>query len=56
VADCLAIKPAVVGWHTFRRSFATFVVGNTRDVKAAQELLRHSTAKLTLDLYTQALP
>ena len=56
VADGLAIKPAVFGWHTFRRSFATFVVGNTRDVKAAQELLRHSTAKLTLDLYAQALP
>ena len=56
VADRLGIKPAVFGWHTFRRSFATFVVGNTRDVKAAQELLRHSTAKLTLDLYAQALP
>jgi hypothetical protein len=27
---------------TFQRSFATFVVGNTRGVKAVQELLRHS--------------
>jgi len=56
VADRLGIKPAVFGWHTFRRSFATFVVGNTRDLKAAQELLRHSTVKLTLDLYAQGLP
>jgi integrase len=55
VADRLGVRPAVFGWHTFRRSFATFVVGNTKDVKAAQELLRHSTARLTLDLYAQAL-
>jgi hypothetical protein len=32
------------------------VVGSTKDVKAAQELMRHSTSKLTLDLYAQALP
>ena len=50
VADRLAIKPAVFGWHTFRRSFASMVVGSTKDVKAAQELMRHSTSKLTLDL------
>ena len=56
VADRLAIKPAVFGWHTFRRSFASMVVGSTKDVKAAQELMRHSTSKLTLDLYAQALP
>ena len=56
VADRLGIKPAVFGWHTFRRSFASMVVGSTKDVKAAQELMRHSTSKLTLDLYAQALP
>jgi len=56
VADRLGIQPAVFGWHTFRRSFASMVVGSTKDVKAAQELMRHSTSKLTLDLYAQALP
>jgi hypothetical protein len=56
VADQLGIRPAVFGWHTFRRSFASMVVGSTKDVKAAQELMRHSTSKLTLDLYAQALP
>jgi integrase len=55
-ADRLGIKPAVFGWHTFRRSFASMVVGSTKDVKAAQEPMRHSTSKLTLDLYGQALP
>jgi len=29
--------------------------GNGEDVKVVQELLRHSTAKMTLDTYTQAL-
>ena len=51
----LESSPRFFGWHTFRRSFATWVVGNTKDVKAAQELLRHSTSKLTLDVYAQAL-
>ena len=55
-ANRLGITPAVFGWHTFRRSFASMVVGSTKDVKAAQELMRHSTSKLTLDLYAQALP
>ena len=32
------------------------VVGSTKDVKAAQELMRHSTSKLVLDLCAQALP
>jgi integrase len=44
------------GWHTFRRSFASMVVGSTKGAKAAQELMRHSTSKLTLDLYAPALP
>jgi integrase len=29
--------------------------GQWEDVKVIQELLRHSTAKMTLDTYTQAL-
>ena len=41
------------GWHTFRRSFASVVVGSTKGAKAAQELMRYSTSKLTLDLYAQ---
>ena len=55
-ADRLGIKPAVFGGHTFRRPFASMVVGSTKDVKAAQELMRHSTSKLVLDLCAQALP
>ncbi len=42
-------------WHTFRHTFSTLFKGNGEDVKVVQELLRHSTAKMTLDTYTQAL-
>jgi integrase len=44
-----------ISWHTFRHTFSTLLKGNGEDVKVVQELLRHSTAKMTLDTYTQAL-
>jgi len=49
-----------IAWHTFRHTFSTLLKGNGEDVKGVQErpgptLLRHSTAKMTLDTYTQAL-
>jgi integrase len=36
-------------------TFSTLLKGNGEDVKVVQELLRHSTAKMTLDTYAQAL-
>src|SRR4029077_10100565 len=44
-----------MSWHTFRHTFSSLLKGNGEDVKVVQELLRHSTAKMTLDTYTQAL-
>ena len=44
-----------MSWHTFRHTFSTLLKGNGEDVKVVQELLRHSTANMTLDTYTQAL-
>lgn len=44
-----------MSWHTFRHTFSTLLKANGEDVKVVQELLRHSTAKMTLDTYTQAL-
>jgi site-specific recombinase XerD len=57
------IKPAAkragitkrIGWHIFRHSVATLLNHNGADVKTLQELLRHSTSKLSLDVYTQAM-
>lgn len=57
------IRPAAVrakitkhiGWHTFRRTFTTLLKNNGADVKVMQELLRHATVKMTLEVYAQAV-
>lgn len=43
-----------VSWHTFRRTYSTLLQANREDVKVVQELLRHGSTKVTLDIYTQA--
>jgi integrase len=57
------IRPAAVrakitkhiGWHTFRRTFSTLLKANGEDIKTVQELLRHATVKMTLEVYAQAV-
>lgn len=44
-----------IGWHTFRRRFATLLLANDAAVRVTQDLMRHSTSTLTLDTYAQAL-
>jgi integrase len=44
-----------LGWHSFRRTFATLLKGGGDDVKTVQELMRHANSRLTLDVYAQAL-
>ncbi|MGB6835201.1 MAG: site-specific integrase, partial [Candidatus Acidiferrum sp.] len=44
-----------LGWHSFRRTFATLLKGGGEDVKTVQELMRHASSRLTLDVYAQAL-
>jgi integrase len=44
-----------IGWHTFRHSLATNLRTLGVDVKVAQELLRHSNSRVTMDIYTQAV-
>ncbi len=43
-----------VGWHTFRHSFSTILIGNGENVKVVQELMRHSNCRTTLEIYSQA--
>jgi len=43
-----------VSWHTFRRTYTSLLQANREDVKVVQELLRHGSAKVTLDVYAQA--
>ena len=49
----LAINKRVT-WHTFRRTYSTLLQANREDVKVLQELLRHGSAKVTMDVYSQA--
>ena len=57
------IQPAVkaaglegrIGWHTFRRTYATLLKANGEDVKTVQELLRHANSLVTMNLYAQAV-
>lgn len=57
------VKPAAkrigitkrIGWHSFRRTFATLLKGSGEDVKTTQELMRHASSRVTLDVYAQAL-
>jgi integrase len=44
-----------ISWHTFRHTYSTLLRANGEDVKVVQELLRHASAKMTLDIYSQAL-
>jgi len=43
------------GWHTFRHSYSTLLRSVGTEFKVMQELLRHSSFRSTLDVYTQAV-
>jgi integrase len=43
-----------IGWHTFRRTFASLLKANGEDVKVVQELCRHANSSTTMSLYAQA--
>ena len=44
-----------IGWHTFRRTAATLLMASGSSLKTTQELLRHATADITMELYAQAV-
>src|SRR5580700_79694 len=44
-----------IGWHSFRHSLATNLRTLGVDIKVAQELMRHSSCRTTLDVYTRAV-
>src|SRR5579871_1899037 len=43
------------GWHTFRHTYSTLLGSVGTEFKVMQELLRHSSLRSTLDVYTQAI-
>ena len=42
-----------IGWHTFRRSFGSLMGRSGENIKTVQELMRHASAKITMDVYQQ---
>jgi integrase len=44
-----------IGWHTFRRTYTTLLHANGEEVKVVQELLRHGSSRITMDVYAQAV-
>jgi hypothetical protein len=44
-----------IGWHSFRHSLATNLRSLGVDIKVAQESMRHSSCRTTLDIYTRAV-
>src|ERR1019366_6076030 len=43
-----------IGWHTFRRTYASLLTVNKEDLKVVQELMRHAVPTMALGLYAQA--
>jgi len=54
VAELLNIEKRI-GWHTFRRTYSTLLRSVGAEFKVMQELMRHSTLRTTMDVYTQAV-
>jgi integrase len=54
VAQRLGIQKCI-GWHTFRHTYSTLLRSVGTEFKVMQELLRHSTLRSILDVYTQAI-
>ncbi len=55
VSGITSSKEAPIGWHTLRRSLATLLISNGENLKVTQSQLRHTTPKITLELYAQAV-
>ena len=49
------IHGKIIGWHSFRHSLATNLHSMGVDAKVASDLLRHSSIRVTLDIYTRAV-
>lgn len=44
-----------ITWHTFRHTFSTLLIANGEDIKVVQELMRHGSARITVEIYSQAI-
>jgi integrase len=44
-----------IGWHSFRHTYASLLKSSGADVKVVQDSLRRANARITMEMYTQAL-
>ena len=44
-----------VGFHTLRRTLASALLANGRDLRLVHELLRHSNPAITLEAYARSM-
>jgi site-specific recombinase XerD len=44
-----------IGWHTFRHTYSTLLRSVGAEFKVMKELMRHSSLRSTLNVYTQAV-
>ncbi|MGB7602743.1 MAG: tyrosine-type recombinase/integrase, partial [Candidatus Sulfotelmatobacter sp.] len=54
IAERIGIRKRI-GWHTFRHTYSTLLRSVGTEFKVMQELLRHSSPRSTIDIYTQAV-
>lgn len=54
VAERIGIKKRI-GWHPFRHTYSTLLRGVGTEFKVKQELMRHSSLRSAIDIYTQAV-
>lgn len=49
------IRKPKLGWHTLRRSYASLLLSSGASLRVSMELMRHSTAEMTLGTYAQTV-
>jgi integrase len=49
------ISKPKLGWHSLRRSYASLLLATGASIRVSMELMRHSTAEMTLATYAQTV-
>jgi len=53
--EAAGINKPKLGWHTLRRSYASLLLSSGVSLRVSMELMRHSTAEMTLATYAQTV-
>ena len=53
--DRAKVNKPKLGWHSLRRSFASLLLATGASLRVSMELMRHSSAEMTLGTYAQTV-